>query len=81
VAVEVKTRRGRATGHPAEAVDARRRSRIARAAAFLLETRRAKGETIRFDVVSVFWPPGDDAPRLEHLPGAFDAPDERRTPR
>ena len=49
---EVKTRRGRALGLPEEAVDARKRARLLRAAEGYLARHGARGD-VRFDVVSV----------------------------
>jgi putative endonuclease len=71
VIVEVKTRRGRGHGAPEEAVDRRKRARLARGAqAWLAESRRRYAQ-VRFDVVTceldaAGW-------RLRHWPGAFDA--------
>ncbi|HEY7462023.1 MAG TPA: YraN family protein [Gemmatimonadota bacterium] len=49
---EVKTRRGRALGLPEEAVDARKRARLLRAAEGYLARRGPRGD-VRFDVVAV----------------------------
>jgi putative endonuclease len=66
---EVKTRRSRALGLPEEAVDARKRGRLLRAAEGYLAKRPARGD-VRFDVVSVT---RDTAGRLElrRVEGAF----------
>ena len=55
VFVEVKTRRGRGHGTPAEAVDARKQQRLAAVAQAYLGKRSAGGEEpqCRFDVVEV----------------------------
>jgi len=67
---EVKTRRGEATGAPAEAVTAAKVRRIrALAAAWLAAHPRIRGP-IRFDVVSVQPRPAGRA-AIEHLRGAF----------
>ena len=72
--VEVKTRRGASHGGAAEAVDARKRLRLVRgAAAWLSETRR-RPRVVRFDVIACE-PGPDDAFRVTHWEGAFDAGD------
>jgi putative endonuclease len=53
VFVEVKSRRGQAFGHAAEAVDFRKRRRIAQLAKGYLIRQRLTGRPCRFDVVSV----------------------------
>jgi putative endonuclease len=72
--VEVKTRSGAQPSHgaPALAVDARKQARIARGAAAWLHAERVRVRSVRFDVVSCW----KDASgwRIEHWPGAFDAP-------
>jgi putative endonuclease len=73
VFVEVKTRRGRSRGLPEEAVSARQRRRLARAAAAWLREHPGAAR-VRFDVVAVE-PGPDGALRVRHLPGAFDAGD------
>jgi putative endonuclease len=75
--VEVKTRRGRRTGAPEEAVDAAKRARLVRGAAAWLRANPQRRHAVRFDVV-VCEPsgPASDAPwRVRHLAGAFDAGD------
>jgi putative endonuclease len=77
VFVEVKTRRGRSHGAPEEAVDARKRTRLTRAAAAWLHEQRRAGRAphrVRFDVVACeVRPDGDLA--LRHFEGAFEAGD------
>jgi len=70
--VEVKTRRGRGAGAPEEAVDARKRERLARGAAAWLAAHGRPGWRARFDVIGV---ERDAAGRwtLRHLEAAFDA--------
>jgi len=70
VFVEVKTRRGRGYGWPAEAVTARKRRRIARVAAEFLQRSRASSRPCRFDVVEIEWKHGGD-PRVQHIVDAF----------
>ncbi len=83
VFVEVKTRSGSAYGSPLEAVDARKRHRLARVAChFLLHARATvaaarpakaaePAETVRFDVIGVHW--SDETPAIDHVENAFEA--------
>jgi putative endonuclease len=70
VVCEVKTRSGPGYGHPSEAVTRRKAGRIRQLTRFWLAEHRVRWCEIRFDVVSVHWPP-DGAPRVEHLIEAF----------
>jgi putative endonuclease len=72
VFTEVKTRRSEAQGRPAEAIDARRRRRLIRAAAAFLKSHQLLGYPSRFDVVEVIWP-RDAAPTVRHFRHAFVA--------
>jgi putative endonuclease len=72
--VEVKTRRSRAHGAPEEAVDARKRARLARAACAWLRENRPGVARVRFDV-AVCEPDTAGGWRVRHLEGAFDAGD------
>ena len=66
---EVKTRRGASHGVPEEAVDARKQTRIVRAAAAWLARHPARGD-VRFDVLSVL-EGADGGLAVRHLPDAF----------
>ncbi|WP_345216013.1 YraN family protein [Georgenia halophila] len=67
VFVEVKTRRGTAYGHPAEAVTRAKLTRLRRlAAAWLAEHAGVHAETIRIDVVAVLVP-RSGAAQLTHV--------------
>ncbi|NMR19589.1 YraN family protein [Cellulomonas fimi] len=68
VVVEVKTRRGSAFGHPAEAVTPRKLARLRRLTAQWLAAHDVRPPTIRIDVVAVVVPPSGAA-RVEHLVG------------
>lgn len=73
VFVEVKTRASRRHGSPVLAVDERKQRRIARgAAAWLHDHPRMRARRVRFDVIACVCE-GEDF-RVEHWPGAFDAP-------
>ena len=73
--VEVKTRRAREHGAPEEAVDWRKRRRLARGAAAWLRASGVRAGRVRFDVIVCEPDPGGGAWRLRHLEGAFDAGD------
>jgi len=72
VFVEVKTRRGRGFGAPAEAVTAEKRRRLVRLASLYLARRGGPVPPCRFDVVSVEPGPGGRY-RCEVIRGAFGA--------
>ena len=72
VFVEVKARRSRAAGAPEEAVDFRKRERLARGASAWLATHRRPGTRARFDVVACEWSPARGW-SVRHFEGAFDA--------
>ena len=67
---EVKTRRGHGYGTPAEAVTHAKRARLRQLAAEYLATVEHPAARVRFDVVTVTWPPGC-APVVDHLEAAF----------
>lgn len=72
VFVEVKARRSGAFGGALDAVDARKRARLARGAAAWLREHRPRARRARFDVIAWQWEPGAGW-RLTHVEGAFDA--------
>ena len=67
VFVEVKTRSNTAYGLPRDAVDAKKRLFLTRAAQGYLKEHHAPDERIRFDVVEVYTHPR----RVVHLPDVF----------
>ncbi|MBN1170743.1 MAG: YraN family protein [Micromonosporaceae bacterium] len=67
---EVKTRRSKRFGHPAEAVTPAKARRIRALAAQWLAGRGLGPAQIRFDVVSV-WPQPAGPAAVEHVRGAF----------
>lgn len=71
--VEVKARRGRSHGAPEEAVDPRKRARLARGAAAWLAGSAHRYARVRFDVVTC--QRTGDTWSLRHWPAAFDAGD------
>jgi len=71
VFVEVKTRSSLLCGRPAEAVDRRKRARIARAASLYLARRGAGEAACRFDVVEVIEEPAG-ALSVRLIRDAFD---------
>jgi putative endonuclease len=70
VFVEVKTRRGRRLGSPADAVTVWKRRKLAVMAADYLARRRPATSHCRFDVVAVTIS-GSDAPDVVVIPNAF----------
>jgi putative endonuclease len=73
VFVEVKARRAGPGDPPQVAVDARKRSRLARLALDYLAREWLRDLACRFDVVAVTLDLDDGPPRVEHFPGAFAA--------
>jgi putative endonuclease len=74
VFVEVKTRRDASHGGAAEAVDARKRLRLARGAAAWLSASRRRPRAVRFDVITCVGGTGGGF-RITHWEGAFEAGD------
>ncbi|MDQ3405491.1 MAG: YraN family protein [Actinomycetota bacterium] len=70
VVCEVKTRTDTAFGTPAEAVGGAKALRVRRLAERWRRDHGVRPCEIRFDIVSVLWPPGE-RPRIRHFPGAF----------
>ncbi len=68
VVCEVKTRSSERFGHPLEAVDGRKASRLRRLAARWLAEHAVRPAEIRLDLVGVVAPPGCEA-RIEHVRG------------
>jgi len=74
VFIEVKARQAGGGDPPQAAVDARKRTRLARLALGYLARQGWAEAPCRFDVVAVIFDPRDaagSAPRVEHFPGAF----------
>jgi putative endonuclease len=69
VVCEVKTRRSIRYGSPLEAVSPRKIRRMRRLAIRWLEERTIHAEIIRFDVVGILAPVGEQ-PTIEHVRGA-----------
>jgi putative endonuclease len=67
---EVKTRRGDGYGSPAAAITAAKQARLRRLAASYLAATPHRSCRVRFDVVTVVWPPSG-TPAVEHLEGVF----------
>lgn len=67
---EVKTRSGVDYGAPLDAVSRHKVRRLRDLAMAWLREFRLEGCPVRFDVISVLWPPGQP-PRIQHLAEAF----------
>ena len=72
---EVRSRTGEATGDPLESIDGRKRARVVRAARLYLNEEPVSATAFRFDVVGVTFFPDGSAPRVVHIPAAFEAGD------
>lgn len=68
VVVEVKTRRSLRLGHPAEAVTARKLSRLRVLAGLWLAEHEVRTAGVRVDVIAV-WLPEGGPPRIDHRQG------------
>ena len=75
VFVEVKTRRDELGGQPEEAVDLDKQQRLTRVAKSYLHRHSLTEQSIRFDVVSILWPPDQPIEQITHYPSAFEAQD------
>jgi putative endonuclease len=73
VFVEVRSRTGEERGHPLETVDARKRSRVRRAARMYLDAEHPTATYFRFDVIGVTFAPDGGPPELVHIEDAFQA--------
>jgi putative endonuclease len=73
VFVEVRSRTGEDSGHPLEAISARKRARVIRAARLYLDAEETQGAAgYRFDVVGVTFSAEGGEPVLVHIANAFD---------
>lgn len=70
VFVEVKARCDDRFGGPLVAVTARKQRQVRALAAEFLRSARLRARAVRFDVVGVWLPPGEE-PQIEHVRGAF----------
>ena len=75
VFVEVRSRTGTERGHPLETVDARKRSRVRRAARMYINEEHPAEAVFRFDVVGVTFALDDSPPEIVHIEDAFAAGD------
>lgn len=70
--VEVKTRQSGKFGTPFDAVDNRKQRQLTRVAQEYLATHTPKADTVRFDVIAVYWSTSRAAISIEHLENAFE---------
>jgi len=73
VFVEVKTRESHTAGHPSEAVDDQKQTRLTRLALAYLKFHALLDQPARFDVIAVTWPAESTQPTIEHFENAFEA--------
>ena len=71
VFVEVKFRSGANRSAPLDAVNAKKREDVARAAALYLARRGLRGRPVRFDVIAVTWGSDGNEIHLQHIANAF----------
>jgi putative endonuclease len=71
VFVEVRSRTGEEHGHPLEAVSARKRAQIIRAARLYLDAESPRAEAYRFDVIGVLFGPDGQTLECLHIEDAF----------
>jgi putative endonuclease len=71
VFVEVRSRTGTERGHALETIDARKRSRILRAARMYIDEERPQAAVFRFDVVGVTFALDEAPPEIVHIEDAF----------
>ena len=72
VFVEVRSRTGEEYGHPLEAVGARKRAQVIRAARLFLDSETVPAAAFRFDVVGVLFAVDDsEEPVCTHVADAF----------
>lgn len=69
VFVEVKTRRSTNYGSPEEAITARKKEHLRKAAALYLESAKPSFRELRFDVIAILIE--DDQERINHIEYAF----------
>ena len=70
VFLEVKTRQNNLFGLPAEAVDWRKRQKLARVAEAFIQAKRLENKPARFDILSVIWD-GKAQPEFSLIEDAF----------
>ena len=72
IVIEVKTRQSAEYCHPMEVVDKKKRQKIKQMAMQYYRDKRyaAKGFSIRFDMITLIWPEGEQ-PKIEHFIDAF----------
>src|SRR5688500_13345374 len=73
VFVEVKTRHSTDAGHPTEAIDQEKQTRLTRAALAYLKANGLLNYSSRFDVVAITWSHDSRSPKIEHYVDAFPA--------
>ena len=73
VFVEVKTRTSDQAGHPAEAVDLEKQTKISRVATSYLKHHDLLDYPVRFDVIAIQWPESNQSPQIIHYRDAFES--------
>jgi putative endonuclease len=73
VFVEVRSTEGDDVMRPAESVDRVKQRRLTDLALHFLREKRLLGQSARFDVLAICWPPGHREPDIVHYANAFEA--------
>ena len=74
VVVEVKTRRDEQRATPEDHINRAKQHHLSRLAAQLMKQKRFAGKSIRFDVIAIVWPAGQNQPvTIRHHEAAFCA--------
>ena len=72
VFVEVKTRKSIVAGHPFEAVNREKQSKLTRMALAYLKRYKLLEHSARFDVVSIIWPDESRTAEITYFRNAFE---------
>ena len=73
VIVEVRSTESVDLGRVAASVDAEKQRRLTHAALRFLQRRKLLNVRVRFDVLAISWPPGQQNPTIRLYPNAFQA--------
>lgn len=71
VIVEVRTKRNNTYGTAAESVNYRKQQKVRRLGLQYAQQHRLLHKPLRFDVVTVYLPPGSAKPEISHIIAAF----------
>lgn len=69
--IEVRSKRSVTYGTAAESVDYRKQQKLRRLGLQYMKQHRLWNQPIRFDVITVYFPPNNGTPQIVHIPAAF----------